>query len=75
MKAKNRLRGFLCLNFVFRKGLISFLVLLSNSCFNRQAFAQSRLEIAGTVISALDQQPLKGATIKIEDLPLTQIMK
>ncbi len=42
MKAKNRLRELLCLKFSPREGVILLLILLSNSCLNRPALAQSK---------------------------------
>lgn len=70
MKAKNRLRGLLCLNFTLKEGVIAFIILLSSSCL-RPAMAQSRWVLTGTVTAVSNQQPLKGATVKIAGQQLT----
>jgi len=69
MKAKNSLRGFLCLKIWCKRTDIqvhySFLLLFF-TLFAAHAIAQGRKTITGTVISAIDNKPLNGATVKIE---------
>jgi TonB-linked SusC/RagA family outer membrane protein len=66
MKAKYSLRGMLCLKIRLQNIIIASVILLSNSCMNNQAIAQSKPMITGTVTTSTDHQPLKGATVKID---------
>jgi len=68
MKAKNRLRELLCpkfrhkkLNFPIQTGFLLLFFL-----FAKHVNGQGRPTIAGTVISAVDNKPLSGATLKID---------
>ena len=63
MKAKNSLKGLLCLKFSRREGALALLILLSNSCPSRPAMAQSS-HIRKITFTASYRQLLKGSTVK-----------
>ncbi len=64
MKAKNRLMGLLCLKISSVNGVLAFLILLSNSCLNRPAMAQSK-NTAKLIIMAARCRHLHKSSLKI----------